>query len=297
MPTSRGPLHPTGPGRVQLARFDPSPGLAGLVRHYWVPRWDIPLNAGHEQRVLAYPACNLIVEIGGGTPQPRGQLFGPVSGLSRRRLAGKGSAFGVLFQPAAGALLSDVAMSALVDASRPADAIGFTVGPEIAAALADDREDHPGEDGGLPGPRDAEPVHGSEAPPSCVGIFESWLASRLPAGVDAEGLLVNRIADAVEHDGGLLRVRALALQFGLGERTMQRLVHDRIGLTPKWLIQRRRLQEAAHRLAQGAGPDLARLAYALGYADQAHFSRDFSAVTGMSPTQYLRQLGTRPATR
>lgn len=296
MPTSLGPLYPTGPGRVELARFDPSPGLAGLIRHYWVPRWDIPPEAGHEQRVLAYPACNLVVEVGGVAPDPQGRLFGPVSGLSRRRLAGRGAAFGVLFQPAAGALLSDVPMSELVDASLPAESINFTAGPEIAAALDEDGEGLRGEVGAQSSPSSAEPDHGTGAPPSYLGIFETWLAARLPAGIDAEGLLVNRIAEAVEHDGGLLQVRALALQFGLGERTLQRLVHDRIGLTPKWLIQRRRLQEAAHRLAQGAGPDLARLAYALGYADQAHFSRDFSAVTGMSPTQYLRQLGTRPAT-
>ncbi|HXD29112.1 MAG TPA: helix-turn-helix domain-containing protein [Arthrobacter sp.] len=296
MPTSRGPLHPAGPGRVELARFDPSPELADLVRHYWVPRWDIPPEASHEQRILAYPACNLVVEVGGDSPDPQGRLFGPMGGLSRRRLGGRGSAFGVLFQPAAGALLSDIPMPELVDGSRPAEAIGFTAGREIADALADGREDLPRAAGRPPSPSGAEAARGTGTPPSYLEIFETWLSSRLPAGVDAEGLLVNRVAEAVEHDGGLLQVRALAFRFGLGERTLQRLVHDRIGLTPKWLIQRRRLQEAAYRLAQGAGPDLARLAHALGYADQAHFSRDFSAVTGMSPTQYLRQLGTRPAT-
>lgn len=268
---------------MSLTRIDPVPKLAGLVRHYWIPRWDIPDGTDHEQRILAYPACNLIVESGGTVPDADGTLFGPVTGLTRRRLAGTGSAFGVLLQPAAGALLSDVPMAELADASRPAGAIGFTAGPAIAADLA-----------GSPG---REPVRESSTPPSCVVIFEQWLAARLPDGVDAEGLLVNRIADAVEDDGGLLQVRVLAARFGLGERALQRLVHARLGLTPKWLIQRRRLQEAAHRLSQGSGPDLARLAYALGYADQAHFSRDFSTVTGMTPTQYLRQPGTAPTTR
>ncbi|MBM6622228.1 AraC family transcriptional regulator [Micrococcaceae bacterium RIT802] len=287
MPTSRGPLRPIGPGEVHLKRFDPAPALAGLVRHYWISQWDIPEGADHEQRILAYPACNLVVETGGTTPDPHGRLYGPVTGLSRKRLAGQGSGFGVLFQPAAGALLSDVPMLELADSSRPAAAIGFTAGPAIAGAL----ETSPA------APPITEEDSDSEAPPSYLGVFEHWLASRLPDGVDDDGLLINRIADEVENDGGLLQVRVLASRFGLGERALQRLVHERLGLTPKWLIQRRRLQEAAHLLSQGAGPDLARLAYALGYADQAHFSRDFSAVTGMNPTQYLRQPGTAPTTR
>lgn len=286
MPTSHGPLRPSGAGHVELTRRDPSPELAGLVRHYWISNWDIPRESDHEQRILAYPACNLVVEIGGTTPDPLGRLFGPVTGLSRRRLAGRGSAFGVLFQPAAGALISDVPLAELVDSSRAAGPIGFTVGPDIAKGLETQK----------PSPtQQADSGHGS--PTSYLGVFENWLAARLPEGVDDEGLLINRIADEVENDGGLLQVRVLASRFGLGERALQRLVRGRLGLSPKWLIQRRRLQEAAHLLSQGAGPDLARLAYALGYADQAHLSRDFSTVTGMTPTQYLRQPGTAPTTR
>ena len=43
-------------------------------------------------------------------------------------------------------------------------------------------------------------------------------------------------------------------KFGLSERSLQRLTARRIGLSPKWLIQRRRLHEAAGLLAAGATP-------------------------------------------
>jgi AraC-like DNA-binding protein len=59
-------------------------------------------------------------------------------------------------------------------------------------------------------------------------------------------------------------------------------VRRRLGLTPKWLIQRRRLQEAAEHL-RGRGTTLAEVSALLGYADQPHFSRDFARVTGMTP--------------
>ncbi len=71
----------------------------------------------------------------------------------------------------------------------------------------------------------------------------------------------------------------------------------RLGLTPRWLVQRRRLHEAADRLRRGE-TDLAGLAAYLGYADQAHLSREFKAVTGSTPASF-RATATRedPDTR
>jgi AraC-like DNA-binding protein len=62
-------------------------------------------------------------------------------------------------------------------------------------------------------------------------------------------------------------------------------VHRRLGLTPKWLIQRRRLQEAAERL-RAHGTTLGDMAAVLGYADQPHFIRDFARVTSMTPGEF-----------
>jgi AraC-like DNA-binding protein len=86
----------------------------------------------------------------------------------------------------------------------------------------------------------------------------------------------------VEGDREVTRVAQVCAQFGLSERALQRLVRRRLGLTPKWLIQRRRLQEAAERL-RVRGTTLAEVSALLGYADQPHFSRDFARVTGMTP--------------
>ncbi|MFF2371083.1 helix-turn-helix domain-containing protein [Agromyces sp. NPDC058110] len=48
------------------------------------------------------------------------------------------------------------------------------------------------------------------------------------------------------------------------------------------------MQEAAHRLAASDAPPLAALAAELGFADQAHFSREFRAVIGETPRRYAR---------
>jgi AraC-like DNA-binding protein len=53
------------------------------------------------------------------------------------------------------------------------------------------------------------------------------------------------------------------------------------------------LHDAAARLADAGRVNLTRLAHELGYSDQAHFTRDFKAVVGRSPTDYHRS-ATKP---
>jgi AraC-like DNA-binding protein len=96
--------------------------------------------------------------------------------------------------------------------------------------------------------------------------------------------LVGRITE----DPGLRRVAQLAEVSGLPERRLQRLFADYVGVSPKWVMRRARLHEAALRVeADGpASVDWAALAADLGYADQAHLTRDFTATLGVPPSRY-----------
>ena len=85
----------------------------------------------------------------------------------------------------------------------------------------------------------------------------------------------------------MTRVSDMAREVGLTERSLQRLVEQRLGLSPKWLVQRRRLHDAVEALKAGS-TGLADMAAVLGYTDQAHFTHDFRTVTGMTPGEFLR---------
>lgn len=113
--------------------------------------------------------------------------------------------------------------------------------------------------------------------------FEDALSAYRPTEND---LLMNCIAQAIEEDPELLRVSVVAERFHLTQRTLERLVRDYLDMSPKWLIQRRRLQEAAHRINQDPAVDLSALAQELGYADYPHFSRDFASVVGATPNEF-----------
>jgi AraC-like DNA-binding protein len=72
-------------------------------------------------------------------------------------------------------------------------------------------------------------------------------------------------------------------------RKLQLLFQDYVGATPKWVIRRNRLLDAADLLAKGSDIDLAALVQQLGYYDQAHFTSDFEKLIGKPPSAYRRQ--------
>ncbi len=82
-----------------------------------------------------------------------------------------------------------------------------------------------------------------------VGAYADVLHRYLP--LDRDGELVNRVVAFVEGRPDVTRVGQVCDEFDLSERALKRLVHRRIGLTPKWLLQRRRLHEAAALLRAG----------------------------------------------
>jgi AraC-like DNA-binding protein len=94
--------------------------------------------------------------------------------------------------------------------------------------------------------------------------------------------LVSRITD----DPGLRRVDQLSAESGMTARSLQRLFADYVGVSPKWVMRRARLHEAAEHADSGEPVDWAALASDLGYADQAHLTRDFTVTIGVPPTRY-----------
>lgn len=246
-------------------RFAPAPGLSDVVRRYWLPVWSLPEGEVSIQRVLQYPVCLLVVAVDYAT------VVGPTTGLSTRELTGSGWAAGVMLQPAAGALLLGGPVT-ITDTVLPLEAVtsfdGAALVAVVRAAMEPDPTDH---------------AHRCQA----VEAFETALVGLQP--VDEEGLLVNAVVEFVEGDSSVQRVGQICAKFAVSERTLQRLTARRIGLSPKWLIQRRRLHEAAEALGAPEPSQLARIAADLGYADQAHFARDFRTVTGVTPGDYAAE--------
>ncbi|MGC4961022.1 helix-turn-helix domain-containing protein [Gordonia sp. DT218] len=245
-----------------IGRWAPSPDLTDLIRRFWVPTWSVPAGRSAPQRVLQYPVCLMVVT------DDYARFYGVNTGLSETVLTGRGWAIGTMFAPAAGALITGGPVAdwtdRFADLTEVAGADGSTLTANIRSVMAAD-------------PNDSARQH------EATDLVEAWIRPRLPA--DDDGLLINAVVEFVENDSTVTSVTQICDRFHLTERSLQRLTQRRLGLTPKWLIQRRRLQEAAERL-RGSGTTLAMIAAELGYADEAHLVRDFRTVTGMTPGRF-----------
>ena len=93
---------------------------------------------------------------------------------------------------------------------------------------------------------------------AATGLLRSFGAAEDPVAEQAAGL-VKRITE----DPGLQRVAQLAEMSGLSERKLQRLFSDYVGVSPKWVMRRARLHEAALRV-DADGPGLGGLGGARG---------------------------------
>ena len=133
---------------------------------------------------------------------------------------------------------------------------------------------------------DARDVFGPDLPdPVDTDGVEDWLRARLPDR-DPRAEEAGEVVATIVGRPGTTRVEELARDLGTSPRQLQRLFAEHVGVGPKWVIRRYRLHEVTQQLAAGTAVDWAGLAARLGYADQGHFVRDFTAMFGESPTRY-----------
>lgn len=124
-----------------------------------------------------------------------------------------------------------------------------------------------------------------EDPELAVRALEAYLLSLRPKN-DSISSRANEIVHAAESDRNIVSVTQLADAFSLSVRSIQDVCNRAIGVSPKWIIRCFRLQDALERLETGKEINLSSLAQDLGYFDQAHFTRDFKHVTGVTPGRY-----------
>jgi AraC-like DNA-binding protein len=114
----------------------------------------------------------------------------------------------------------------------------------------------------------------------------------VPAAQFSHGAL-EALAQALElARGGLaepLRVNELCARVGLSTARFTRLVTRLFGITPRQLVQRLRIEEAAMRLAHTEA-SIFEVAIDCGYADQSAFTRAFRANTGRTPLAFRAAL-------
>ncbi|MFC9439334.1 DUF6597 domain-containing transcriptional factor [Nocardia sp. NPDC057030] len=257
-----GILHPDEQAKYRtLARLPAGPAVDRFVEWYWSVRWDLRGRPPYLAEVLSYPSVNVTFErTGTGTGS---FVNGVCTTKFIRELSGEGEVFGVRFRAGGFGAFTGLDVGSFRDTT-----VDLTEVMPDAHGLADR-------------------VLAVATDEQRRAILEDFLATR-PAADDPTYRLVLRIVDAMAKDGELTRVDQITDRFGVPTRTLQRMFRRYVGAGPKWVLRRYRLQDGAELLARGRTEDLATLAAELGYFDQAHFSREFTAEVGMAPLEYAK---------
>ena len=271
----RGVLRPDlAATRFRLVRHAPSEALAPFVDFYWILRWDLRGQPPHVQTILPHPNVNLGFEPSGAA------IFGVDRTLFTRSLRGSGQVLGVRFLAGCFRPFWQAPISQLTDRVVPAARL---FGPQAertrqAIMRASARFAGSAASAGSAGSED-------DADARMIGYAETLLCAVRPER-DGTAQQVADLVSQITANPRLRRVNELATASGMTARSLQRLFADYVGVSPKWVMRRARLHEAAERADSGEPVDWASLASDLGYADQAHLTRDFTTTLGVSPTRY-----------
>ena len=190
---------------------------------------------------------------------PRIGLFGPQSGyLYDFEVGGGLKSFTAQLQPAAASRLFQIDPVSLVNSFVPVTL----------------------PDGLLEQMQSATDWDGVAAP------VDQWLKAL--TGGRAHSDPVAREASRLRKMDGMIPIQELADAAGLSLRHFQRRFRQLTGLNPKHYARICRVSHAIHRKELEPDAPWTELALEAGYADQSHFIRDFKAMTGTLPSEFLR---------
>ncbi len=200
------------------------------------------------------------------TDGARSTVVGVPTRVTSRVLEGSGRVLGIMFRPGGFRPLLDDPLASTVDTISP---LADVLGDEATATLE-------------------RAVRETGDAASLGSVADEVLAPFVPGERHpCEDAI--EVAERIASDRTLTSVEAVAEATGHSRRALQRMFREHVGLSPKRLIRRYRLYEAAERVARGDDVVWAEVAAELGYSDQAHLSRDFAAAFGDSPARYAKR--------
>ncbi|GAA4007900.1 helix-turn-helix domain-containing protein [Streptomyces plumbiresistens] len=244
---------------VDFRRVEPAEPLRRYVEQYWLIDWN--LSEPYVSHVVPHPAVNIVFQRFEGQ-DPFVEVAGIQLGLFAQKLEGRGRVCGIKFRPGG------------FRPFAPEHPVTHWTGHRIRSPEV------------LP---DTDPltILSPDDEKARVAALDTFLLGLDPQP-DPQADLATTLVDRIGADRTIRRVTDFARSEGMSVRLLQRLFATYVGVGPKWVILRHRIHEALERAETEAPVDWAALAADLGYADQAHLVRDFTATVGVPPTAYAQ---------
>jgi AraC-like DNA-binding protein len=141
---------------------------------------------------------------------------------------------------------------------------------------------------GAQGKRLVEELHDAPGWRERFRLLDGFIARRfdLARGANAD---VREVWRALCRHRGNVSIVELASKSGVSRRHLAKLFREEIGVTPKTMARILRFENARDLARNVPRVGWADLAYATGYADQAHLAREFKGLSGLTPEVLLRR--------
>jgi AraC-like DNA-binding protein len=249
-----------GEKKFQLSRYAPSEEIGFFVKHFWIVSWDLAGQDPYLQDVIPNPCVNMVIE------KSRSAIYGAAKNKYSYLIQGKGCVLGVKFKPGGFYPFIKQPVSGLTNNPMEIRDVFDVEAQAIEDAILYQEEEE-----------------------KMVEFVEGLIRPKLPSR-DDNITLINRIIDQIIAERGITRVEDISQRFNINTRKLQRIFGQYVGVSPKWVIQLYRLQNAAEIMDNGQNHDWLKLALDLGYHDQSHFIKDFKAIIGKTPDEYTQHL-------
>jgi AraC-like DNA-binding protein len=135
--------------------------------------------------------------------------------------------------------------------------------------------------------RFADTLRNASSPIARFAMFDEFLRERIAATPEAAPEVM-WAWDRLIASNGAARILDIADDIGWSRKHLRMRFLEQIGLAPKTVGRIMRFQTAIQTIGAANKVNWATLAADCGYADQAHFNRDFRDFAGAAPETYLK---------
>ncbi len=258
---------------MRYAEHAPSPGLVPFVRCFWTLEGEASDLGEPVQPILPDGCPELVIHLGDTFERlyPDGRierqasvlLAGQLTSHVTIRPTGRVAVVGVRFHPDGAAGLVDAPQHDLVGLTIDLDALSPALGRSLRMASG-----------------------ATSSPEVALRAVQQSLVNWVDTSRSDPRM--RYAVDVIQRHRGNVSIDALARRIGWTRRHLERRFQAAVGIAPKRLGRIARFQSALRVLEQADAPKGSiRAAVAGGYADQAHFIREFHELAGCAPGAHL----------
>jgi AraC-like DNA-binding protein len=257
---------PTG----TLTPFPVAEALRGHVSQILACRETLPEGQTLRERVLPDGAIRLMFDFAnvpsaGAAKGPSMRVAGASAAATVLQLSGRLEGVSVALHPGAAATLLGIPAGEIYNCALSLDALWGAEAHALIQQMAEAKDDA-----------------------SRVALLTAALQRRIAGEVSPNQQRARHAAHLVSHAAGRLPLRQVAGAVNVGERRLQQLFYEHVGMSFRAWSRLSRLHACLRLIRQQPGPAWADLAAEAGFYDQAHLANEFRALCGLSPTAFAQ---------